>query len=186
MNRRAALLLVSVLFVFAGCGSSGPPLQFEEFTIGMSLSDVDTELRNRKWIKMGTTTYASVVRYDLHVLDPRPLQLENIDRVELTTVDSTLVGIEVVTSAESFSDLIETMKTAEQGLALEYGEPHRQKTIEGLQRSEITGREPVILSVWQVGPGQRQVATAVHEDRGRPIGLVHYVYMDENLQKKTR
>ena len=189
MKNRARILLALVLFVVAGCGSSGPPaqpLQFEEFTIGMSLGDIDTELKNRKWVNMGTTTYASVVRYDLHVLGQRPPHLADIWRVELTTVDSTLVGIDVVRSAGSFSTLKENMKSLEEKLSLKYGEPHREKGIDELQRSEISGPEPVTLAVWRVDPPHRLVAMAVHETMGKPVGLVNYVFMDKDLQKKTR
>jgi hypothetical protein len=186
MNRHAGILLVFALFAAAGCGYSGPPLEFEEFTLGMSISDVNAELKSRKWLKVGTTTYASVVRYDLQVLEPKPPHLDDILRVELTTVDGTLVAIEVVTSAETLSDLKETMKSLDESLALQYGEPRRETAIDELQRSQISGPEPVTLSVWPVDPPRRLVAMAVHEEVGQPIGLVNYVYMDKNLQKKTR
>jgi hypothetical protein len=186
MKLRAIILLVLALFVVAGCGYSGPPLEFEEFAIGMSISDVDAELKSDKWLRVGTTTYASVVRYELQVREPKPLHLDDISRVELTTVDGTLVAIEVVTFAETFSTLKETMKSLDEVLALQYGEPRRETAIDELQPSQISGREPVTLSVWRVDPPRRFVAMAVHEEGGQPIGLINYVYMDKNLQKKTR
>jgi hypothetical protein len=185
MNGRAVILLVLVLLGIVGCGESeppAPPMRFEEFTIGMSLEQIDAGLRDRKWIRTGTTTYASVVRYDLQLLGERPPHLGSIRRVELTTVDSMLVGIDVVNSSESFSSLKTYMKAMDENLTLTYGEPHREKRIDDLVRTEISGPEPVTVAVWRVDPPRRIVAMAFHETPGgNSTGLVHFAYLDEDL-----
>ena len=185
MKHRWWISFVFALLAVVGCSpAEAPVIAFEEFTLGMSIRDVDAELDNQKWRKVGTFKYANTVRYDLQLLEPRPVHLDNISRVHLAIVDEALVCIEVLSSAETFSKLKEAMKSVEGGLTLRYGDPGRRISIEDLQRSQVSGPEPVTLAVWQVDP-LRVVAIAIHSEGGQPIGFVQYAYLDKVLTNKT-
>ena len=187
MVRYTCVSFVFVLIVLAGCNSSVPPaVGFEEFSLGMSIGDVDAELGIHKWVKVGAYTYGNTVRYDLQVVDPKPPHLEDVSRVQLISVDETLVSIEVVTSADAFSTLKQTMKSMDEGLVSRYGDPRRERVIDDLQRSQISGSEPLTLSVWHVDPPHRVVAMAIHQEGGQLVGLTHYVDLQKHVQKNKR
>jgi hypothetical protein len=189
----AVFVLLSGLTIIVGCNSTGDstgkppsPLAFEDFTLGMSMHEVDAILQDRKWIKVGTYEYGDKdrrkTRYDLETFDPKPPLLNDITRVQLIAINDTLLSIEVVTAADGFLALKQSMKSRDEELVAQFGNPERFVSIDDLQRAQISNTEPLTLSVWRVDPPNRLVTMMAQEELGQPFGHIHYV----DLKKRPR